>query len=79
MITIGPLNPLFNTAKYKRRSAPHAAHPGSEVNQDAPAVVSTQERRRKDRRKQATKPLIEMRCGRDRRENAGKRSVDIEV
>ncbi|MBX2807064.1 MAG: hypothetical protein KTR20_00400 [Cellvibrionaceae bacterium] len=79
MITIGPFNPLLSTAKYKRKPSQAKTQTGAELDREAPAVAPTQNRRRKDRRQQSIRPLIEMRCGRDRRENGAAPSVDIEV
>ena len=79
MINIGgPFNSLASTQKLKRKATRDAAVAGTEVTTNAPKVVATQERRRKDRRKKSIKPLIEMRSGRDRRKS-DKPSVDIQV
>jgi hypothetical protein len=82
MINIGPLNPPVSTPKTLKKSSRHAAVAGSEINKDAQKVappVQQKKRRGKDRRQRNMKPLIDLRSGRDRRDNPDAPSIDIEV
>lgn len=81
MMNIGSFHPSVNTRKAsKYRQMPQsAAVAGSETNPNPPKItVGEERRRRKDRRTRNVKPLIDMRCGRDRRDS-GKLSINIEA
>jgi hypothetical protein len=81
MINIGSLNPPVNTPKVQKKTSRSAAVAGTEINKDAQNVPQSvsKKRRGKDRRQRNMKPLIELRSGRDRRDNPDTPSIDIEV
>jgi hypothetical protein len=82
MINIGPLNPPVSKPKVLQSPSKDAAVAGSEINKDAHRVdppIQKKKRRGKDRRQRNMKPLIDLRSGRDRRDNPGVPSIDIEV
>ncbi|MGH1485916.1 MAG: hypothetical protein ACRBCI_06810 [Cellvibrionaceae bacterium] len=81
MININSLTPPVNTPKVKKMTSKSAAVAGTEINKDAQRVFVDQQKKRrgKDRRKKNMKPLIDLRSGRDRRDDPNIPSIDIEV
>ncbi|TQV73554.1 hypothetical protein FKG94_17830 [Exilibacterium tricleocarpae] len=80
MVHIGPTTPVTPAKKVTGKSRKGAGIPAAAKATDEPAKPPAQDRRRhRERRQRQQKPLVDLRCGGDRRRGAGRPRIDTEA